>query len=277
MSAIEVPRARLIDVDWPAFGSAERPPPVEASELQARLDALRSGMAAAKLTHAVVYGDREHFANLAYLTHFDPRFEEALLVVTSKASSPLLLVGNECEGYVGISPLLAAGRLRFERYQPFSLLNQPRNASRALRDILASEGIGSGARVGCVGWKYFAADEHPDAAHAIDLPAYMVDNLRELAGREAVVNATSLLMHPASGLRSRCSAAEIAFFEYTGVLAGEGMKRMLFGLKPGMLDTELAALSGYNGEPLSCYMTMVTEANRNLGLSGPVGARIARG
>ena len=29
----------------------------------------------------VVYADREHSANLAYLTGFDPRFEEAALVV----------------------------------------------------------------------------------------------------------------------------------------------------------------------------------------------------
>jgi len=277
MSVIELSRARLIDLDWPAFGLAERPAPVEAAELQARLAALRASMAAARLTHAIVYGDREHFANLTYLTQFDPRFEEALLILTGEERSPLLLVGNECEGYVGVSPLLAAGRLRFERYQPFSLLNQPRNTSRALRDIFASEHIGANARVGCIGWKYFAAGEHPDAAHAIDLPAYVVDTLRELAGREAVVNATSLMMHPGSGLRSRCSASEIAFFEYTGVLASEGMKRMLFGLRPGMLDTELLTLTGYNGEPLSCYMTLVTEANRSLGLSGPIGARIARG
>ena len=27
----------------------------------------------------MVYGDREHFANLAFLTGFDPRFEEAIL------------------------------------------------------------------------------------------------------------------------------------------------------------------------------------------------------
>jgi Xaa-Pro aminopeptidase len=238
---------------------------------------LRAGLAAASLTHAVIYGDREHFANLAYLTAFDPRFEEALLVVRSEGGSPLLLVGNECEGYVGVSPLLAANQLRFERYQPFSLLNQPRNASRALRDIFASEGLGARARVGCIGWKYFAAGEHPDAAHAIDLPAYVVDTLRELAGREAVINATSLMMHPQSGLRSRCSASEIAFFEYTGVLASESMKRLLFGLRPGMLDTELLTLTGYNGVPLSCYMTLVTEANRSLGLSSPVGARIERG
>jgi len=276
MNDIAVNSARLIEIDWPEFGLAERPPPVEAAELEARIAALRERMASAALTHVVVYADREHFANMAYLTNFDPRFEESVLVVP-RDGSPLIVVGNECEGYLGISPLRTAGKLRAERFQPFSLLNQPRDASRKIRDIFAGEGIGPSARVGCIGWKYFADSEHPDAAHAIDLPAYLVDSLRELAGREAVVNATGLMMHPGHGLRARCSASEIAFFEYTGVLASEGVKRMLFGLRPGMTDTELSSLCGYNGEPLSCHMTLVTEANRTLGLSGPVGARIPLG
>lgn len=267
---------QLIEVEWPAFGTAERPPAVAASELEWRLGVLRTAMASERLTHVIVYGDREHFANLSYLTNFDPRFEEALLVV-AQDGKPLLLVGNECEGYLGVSPLHATGKLRAERFQPFSLLNQPRDASRKLRDIFASEGIGKGARAGCIGWKYFADSEHPDGVHAIDLPSYLADTLRDLAGREAVVNATALMMHPGYGLRATCSASEIAYFEYTSVLASEGMKQMLFGLRPGMSDSELAGLSGYTGEPLSCHMTLVTEANRNQGLSGPVGARIPLG
>jgi Xaa-Pro aminopeptidase len=267
---------RLIEVEWPQFGWAERPPSVTAAELQGRLAALRVGMATEGLSHAVVYADREHFANLAYLTNFDPRFEEALLIVGAQGK-PLIVVGNECESYLGVCPLHLDGSIRAERFQPFSLLNQPRDASRKMRDIFAGEGIAAGARVGCVGWKYFADSEHPDGAHAIDLPSYLVDTLRELAGRDAVVNATALLMHPGHGLRTRCSASEIAFFEYTSVQASEGLKRMLFGLRPGMTDNELAGLSGYNGEPFSCHMTLVTEANRNLGLSGPVGSVIRLG
>lgn len=267
---------QLIDVEWPDFGSAERPPAVEASELEGRLAALRAGMAREGLTHVVVYADREHFANMAYLTNFDPRFEEAVLIVKS-TGSPLLVVGNECEGYLGVSPLYTAGKLRAERFQPFSLLNQPRDASRKIRDIFAGEAIGTAAKVGCVGWKYFADSEHPDGAHAIDLPSYLADTLRDLAGRDAVVNATALMMHPGHGLRAQCSASEIAYFEYTNILASDGMKRMLFELRPGMTDTELGSRAGYNGEPLSCHMTLVTEANRNLGLSGPVGARINLG
>ncbi len=266
----------LIEVEWPEFGLAERPPAIEASELEGRLKALRSAMASEGLSHIVVYADREHFANLTYLTNFDPRYEEAILIV-ARDGKPLLVVGNECEGYLGVSPLHSAGKLRTERFQPFSLLNQPRDASRKMRDILAGEGIGKAAKVGCVGWKYFEDSEHPDGAHAIDIPSYLVDTLRDLSSREAVVNATALMMHPGYGLRTQCSPSDIAYFEYTSVLASEGMKRMLFGLRPGMTDTELAVLCGYNGEPLSCHMTLVTEANRSLGLSGPVGAHIALG
>lgn len=275
MSAVRK-RTQLIERDWPQFGAAERPPVVSAEELQRRLQALRVAMTAQHLSHAVVYADREHFANLTYLTHFDPRFEEALLIVGIE-SEPLLLVGNECAGYLGVSPLYQTGRLRAERFQPLSLLNQPRDASRTLREILAGEAIGDGARIGCIGWKYFGEREHPDAEHAIDLPSYIVDTLRALAGFEAVVNVTALLMHPGYGLRTRCSASEIAYFEYSNGLSSEGMKSMLFGLRPGMSDHELARLVGYNGEPLSCHMTLVTEANRDLGLSSPVGARIERG
>src|SRR5215471_17900928 len=93
--------ARLVEVDWPDFGRGERPLPAAADELAGRIDALRAAMARDGLTHAVVYGDREHFANLAFLTGFDPRFEEALLVVSERAH-PLLLVGNECHGYLTV-------------------------------------------------------------------------------------------------------------------------------------------------------------------------------
>src|SRR5215469_6704198 len=176
---------QLSEIEWPEFGAAERPPAAEASELERRLATLRVRMGDEGLTHAVVYADREHFANMAYLTNFDPRFEEAVLIVKSGGGTPLLVVGNECEGYLGVSPLYKAGKLRAERFQTFSLLNQPRDASRKIRDIFAGEGIGSKAKVGCIGWKYFTEAEHPDSAHAIDIPSYLADVLPDLAGRAA--------------------------------------------------------------------------------------------
>jgi len=267
---------RIIQIGWPEFGQAAYPPQASSAELEQRLDKLRVRMDERKLTHMVVYGDREHFANVAYLTGFDPRFEEALLIFSS-SSTPLLVVGNECEAYVGVSPLFNDGKLRRERFQPFSLLNQPRDQSRTIREIFAGEGIEATSMVGCVGWKYFSDHEHPNAQYAIELPCYLVDTLRELAGRDRVVNSTDLLMHPGYGLRTFCSASEIAYFEYTSVQASESIKRMIFGMREGMTDHDVVALGGTCGEPLGCHVTFTTGRNANLGLSGPRGERIERG
>jgi Xaa-Pro aminopeptidase len=267
---------RLIEIEWPEFGFCARPPQASLQEFQSRIEAARGAMETRRLTHLVVYGDREHFANLAYLTGFDPRFEEALLIVPLRGT-PVIIVGNECEGYLSVSPSFAAGEMHSERFQSFSLLDQPRDSSRRLDEIFSDAGIGSGSSVGCVGWKYFSAAEHPLGHRAIDLPAYIADTLRGLAPADAVVNATDIMMHPDHGLRTFCSAAEIAYFEYTNILASEGMRRILFGLREGMTDHEAAQLAGYNGEPLGCYMTFATRDNRHGGLASPAGARIYRG
>lgn len=271
-------RAKLIEIDWPEFGTCCKPDGPTVAEMLARIEAVRAAMDARGLSHLVVYGDREHFSNLHYLCGFDPRFEEAVLIVRHEAD-PLLLVGNECEGYVSISPLHGAGRLRHELYQSLSLISQPRDSSRELREILAGEGIGTTSQVGCVGFKYFP--EHRDAAHSIEIPAYLVDELRELAGFAAVVNATDLLMHPTTGLRSAVTPTEIAYMEYTAILASEGMRSMLLGVREAVerdwTDHDLARLLGYNGEPLNCHITLVTGENRTRGLSGPIGATIRRG
>ncbi len=267
---------RLTQIGWPEFDQPAYPPQISGAELAQRLLQLRTRMEERKLTHLVVYGEREHFANLTYLTGFDPRFEEAVLIV-GNAATPLLVVGNECEAYVGVSPLFAEGKMRRERFQPFSLLNQPREHSRQIKDIFAGEGIDHSARVGCAGWKYFADREVPDAQHALELPAYLVDTLRTLAGREQVVNATDLFMHPGYGLRTVCSPADIAYFEYTSVQASESIKRILFGMREGMTDHEVLALGGTCGEPLACHTTFGTGKTASFGLSGPRGEKIQRG
>ncbi|MCK5579575.1 MAG: hypothetical protein KAI63_08635, partial [Planctomycetes bacterium] len=267
---------RLIELDWPQFGTTTPPPPPDARELQNRIDATRARMEKKNLTHLIVYGDREHFANLAYLTGFDPRFEEAVLIIGQK-DTPLLLVGNECAGYLTVSSLYNAKKLRHERFQSLSLLSQPREDSRPIKEIFADEGIKKNSRVGCVGWKYFSKDEHPTGNQAIEIPAYLVDTLREMTGHDKVVNATDIFMNPEDGLRTYCSPSEIAYFEYSGILASEGIKKMIFGLKEGMIDYDVVKLAELNGEPLGCHLTMVTGDNRDRGLSSPIGAQIRRG
>jgi len=268
---------RLIEIDWPEFGAAASPPaPPSLEELSSRVAGLRASMDERHFSHLVIYGDREHFANIAWLTGFDPRFEETLLILGAKPE-PLILVGNECEAYLGISALSAAGRLRQERFQSFSLLGQPRERSRPLREILTEEGIGPDARVGVVGYKYFSEAEFPDAVHAIDVPAYLADTLRGLASPDQVVNATDLLMHPGYGLRARCSPQEIAYFEYANGQAAESVKRMLFALREGMTDHAVIEAGRINGDPLSCHFTFVTGSKAPYGLCGPSGEIIRRG
>jgi Xaa-Pro aminopeptidase len=227
-------------------------------------------MEAEGLTHLVVYADREHTANLAWLTNFDARFEEALLVL-SRDRDPLLITGNECAGYLGISALHGAGRLRHKLFQDFSLLDQPRDASRPLRDILGDEGIGNKARVGAVGWKHFASP------HLLDIPSYIADLLRDLAGRERVVNAAPIFMHAGNGLRSTIEAEDVASFEFANWHASEAMKRMILGMREGMTDFDVAGLAAVNGLPLGCHMTLATGGHHHLGLSGPTGEKIQRG
>ncbi len=88
-------------------------------------------------------------------------------------------------------------------------------------------------------------------------------------------------MHPTTGLRSTVGTTEIAYMEYTGSLASEGMKSMLFSVRDAVreewTDHRLAQQLNYNGEPLNCHVTLVTGENRARGLSGPIGATIRRG
>jgi hypothetical protein len=143
----EMRKHKLVEMDWPEFGECERPKTASSEEFELRVTAARAAMSDRGFTHLVVYADREHFANLTYLTGFDPRFEEAMLVLGPRPT-PLIVVGNECEGYLKISPLWNNGKLRSERFQPFSLLDQPRESSRQLRDIFRDEGVGGTSRVG---------------------------------------------------------------------------------------------------------------------------------
>src|ERR1017187_10886496 len=76
------PRFALKKVSYPNIGlPREVRPEVPPAVFSARLVKLRKRMAERELDAIVVYADREHFANLLWLTNYDPRFEEALLVV----------------------------------------------------------------------------------------------------------------------------------------------------------------------------------------------------
>src|SRR5262245_9506344 len=188
-----------------------------------RLQRLRAAMAARCYDRLVVWADREHSANLAYLSGFDPRFEEAVLVV-GPSGDPAVLVGNECAGMAAAAPLA----MRTLMFQDLSLPGQPRDDSAPLSSILRDEGIGKGSRVGVVAWKTYAS---PDV---IEAPAFLVDELRRSATGGLVENATDLLIDPANGLRVVNEVDQLAAFEWAACQTSQGVRRVLTGLRPGM-------------------------------------------
>src|SRR5215469_9040178 len=124
-------RVELAEMTLPEFGLPSVEPTIPATTYEARVSAARQRASESGYDALLVYADREHFANLAYLTGFDPRFEEALLILTQDRI-PTLLVGNEDMAYTTISPI----ELQTVLYQTFSLLSQPRSSSASLRSIL---------------------------------------------------------------------------------------------------------------------------------------------
>jgi hypothetical protein len=265
-------RARLAEVELPDFGVPDETPAIPAHLYADRVERLRARAAERGFDRLVVYADREHSANLAYLTGFDPRFEEAILVV-GPDGEPAILVGNECWGMAGAAPL----PMRRHRFQDLSLPMQPRDRSRDLGEILADEGIGPRSRVGVVGWKTY-----PEPAMS-DAPAYLVDELRRLTSPSgAVENATDLLIDPQSGLRVINEPEQLAAMEAAACRTSEGVKRLLFGLGPALAagtlsERQAVALLGWDGTPLSCHLMLTTGARATLGLLSPGDRPIGRG
>jgi hypothetical protein len=259
-------------VTLPSFGRERTCPEIPAGLYRVRLAQTVDRLRAEKLETLVVYADREHCANLAYLTGFDPRFEEALLLLSSDGGRKLL-VGNECLGYL---PDVEALGLEVELFQEFSLMGQPRNASRPLRQILRDFGVGRAQRIGCAGWKHFEGPRLPGGRNALEVPAYLADLLRDLAGDpRRVVNANRIFMDVRDGLRVFNEPAQVAQFEYAACVASEGVLSVLRHLRPGQAECGLEKYLDAHGLPLSCHRMISFGDKAKRGLSSP-SARRAR-
>ncbi len=262
----------LTTLDWPDFGAPGLPAAPGLAEMRGRLAALRAAMAARGLDRLVIYGDREHCANLLWATGFDPRFEEALLVIAPDAAA--LMAGNECLPYTQVSPLVAAGDIAVAHCPGLSLISQPRDTGERI-DRAIARSVAPASRVGTVGWKYYGADETDDPAGAIEIPALFADLLRARAAR--VENATDMLMHPGHGLRARVTAAEIARLEFANHMAAAALKRMVGAFREGISDFAAVEAAGIGGLPLGCHVTFATGDRAEQGLSGPTGQTLRRG
>ena len=260
-------RARLAEIALPDFGLPDAMPTIAPATYRARLERLRERAERRGYDRIVVYADREHSANLSYLTGFDPRFEEAILVV-GPSDDPAILVGNECFGMAGAAPL----PMRRILFQDLSLPAQPRDRSRPLAVILADEGIRAGVRVGVLGWKSYASRT------TIEVPAYIVDELRGLVGASGLMeNANDLLINAADGLRVINEVEQLAYFEWAASQTSRGVRDLLRGIRAGMTEQEAVRLLGWNGSPLSCHLMLTAGPRATLGLLSPGDRPIERG
>ena len=268
--------AELSEIPLPDFGTPTREPTIPPEIYLNRIERLREKARGHGYDSFVVYGDREHYANIAWLTGYDPRFEEALLIIDlSKEARPVLVVGNEGKGYTGISPI--EKRLRIALYQSFSLVSQPRGESRPLKDILHRGGVKRGGKVGVAGWKYYTDVEVEDPESNLEIPSYIADTIRRMAGRGNVTNANTLLLHPTEGIRAVNDVDQLARFEYVGTQTSQALRDVLFGLTPGMTEHEAVRLMKLNGLPLSCHLMLSAGPRASMGLPSPSSRVIERG
>ena len=261
-------QARLEAVTLPDFGMPAAMPELPPALYAARLARLRERADARGYDRLVVYADREHSANLSYLTGFDPRFEEALLVV-GPDGDPAVLVGNECYGMAGAAPL----PMRRHRFQDFSLPGQPRDRSRAAR----RDPRRGGHRRRQPGRRRSGGRRTPTPGMS-DLPAYLVDEMRAMVGATgSVENATDLFIDAADGLRVINEVEQLAAFEWASCQTSQGVRQLLHGLRPGMTEREAVALLGWNGWPLSCHLMLTAGPRATFGLLSPGDRPIERG
>ncbi|NKB52245.1 MAG: M24 family metallopeptidase [Rhizobiaceae bacterium] len=242
-------RARLATIELPDFGVCSDEPVIDPGDYQKRFDSFLRKLAFENLDAAVIYADREHSANLSWLTGFDPRFEEALLIVVPDRA-PTLLTGPENVGVAASMPL----NVDVVMYPPMGLMGQDREQTRSLPDLLSEAGISSSMTVGACGWKYYGPAESPQYESWLELPAYIVDTLRNLVGQSGrIVNAGSMMMSPVDGLRSVNSIDELARYEFAACHTSEAVKRVIFSTRPGMSEYEAARNLQSVGMPLTCH------------------------
>lgn len=263
----------LRPVAIPEFGTIGLQPQIPASTYEARVDAAykRAGC-----DWLIVYSDREHLGNIAFLTGFEPRFEEALFLIGPKGQR-VLITGNESQSY---APIAGLPGIEVLVAQSLSLMAQDRSTFPRLTDRLRDAGLKAGNSVGLVGWKYLEPFEDDEPATAFFVPAAHVQMIRRVIGPDAELrDVTSVMMHPENGLRAIVDADQIAANEWAAVRASRAVWNIVSGIREGDDEFIAAARMSYAGDPVNCH-TMFSAAGPGetlMGLRSPNGRKINRG
>lgn len=260
---------RLAPVELAPLAPLEAEPVLAEGVYAARIAATRARMAAAGLDALVVYSDREHYANVSYLTGFDPRFEEALAVLRPDGP-PAILTGNESVSFCASAGIEVDAVL----CQSLSLPSQDRSQRTRVLAGLAAAGLGRRDRVGVVGWKPVPATDAPAARLALAVPQFVVAEIEEAVAE--VVDATAILCG-VEGLRAHCEADQLALHEHRATRASHCVWRALEAIGPGRSELEVSAAMGLVGLPLSCHVMCASGADAVNGLASPTDRRLGLG
>jgi hypothetical protein len=263
----------LKQVPLPAFGELSEQPEIPTAIYEARAIAAYEQ---ADVDWLAVYADREHFGNIVFLSGFEPRFEEAFLLLGPRGKR-VLITGNESESYAAIARLPG---LTVLRSQSLSLMAQDRTLQPRLIDRLRDAGIEPGDTVGLVGWKYLEPEEDDDYASGFFVPSAYVQMFERLTGsEEALRDATPILMHPETGLRAAIDADQIAAFEWAATRCSLALWRIVSGVREGDSEFSAAARMGYSGDPLNVYPMFASSSPGApvLGLRSPTERKLQRG
>lgn len=261
----------LSHVTLPDFGPvAAEQPQIPPATYSARADA---ALKAAGTDWLVVYADREHFGNIMFLSGFEPRFEEALLLLGPKGKR-VIITGNESESYTVLARLPGIEVLRA---QTFSLMGQDRTQNPRLADCLRDAGIGKGDSIGLAGWKYLSTEEDEDYANSFFVPDFIVSALRRLGGK--ITDATAVLMHPETGLRAVVDVDQLAAFEWASARCSRALWRVVSGVREGDSEFEALGRLGYEGDPLNLHtmFASVSAGEAIVGLRSPTARRVKKG
>jgi Xaa-Pro aminopeptidase len=263
----------LRPVTIPDFGVPHERPLIPAEIYASRAD---TAYARAGADWFVVYADREHLANMAFLTGFEPRFEEALLIL-GKHGRRVLVVGNESISY---APLAGLPGIELALCQTLSLMGQTRASKPNLMAVLTEIGMTRGDTIALAGWKYLGSEEWTGPLPTFQAPALLVDTLKMISGDPAAVSdATDVLMDPQHGLRSVVDVHQLAAIEWGAARSSAAVWRIVSGARDGDDEFSAASRMGYAGEELSCHMMLASASPGNpvVGLRSPNGRKLVPG
>ena len=186
-------KARLAFVELPDFGSAAIEPLLPPSLFVQRTDRLRAAMDARGYDHLVVWGDREHSANIAYFG-LDPRSRRRYRV--GVADEPAIIVATSARPGALPRPRSPV------HFRTCGLTGQPRRSRSWCRSSATRHRTWKPRR--CRRRKTYASP-------VIEVPAFLVTRYGGSPVRRRVENAPDVIIDPSNGMRGHGSSSSRPF------------------------------------------------------------------